>query len=220
MTGNLKYLLSGFLSLCITAFLFSLLLFVGTDSKKQERILKYGAMRLSTFDNESMDEKEDTTAETTPVVQAMKDLTMAEITMETPEMDMSISDVSIDFSTALVGTTPLGAMPGMASPMPSSGLSGGALSLGEVDEKPRAIFAPPPLYPGGQRGNHRVYVRITIFEDGTVQKAEPLTNSKFKKVFADSAADVVKTWRFTPCKKGGKAVRCIADQPFLFTQKR
>jgi protein TonB len=60
---------------------------------------------------------------------------------------------------------------------------------------------PPAAKAGGQRGN--VILQVLVGRDGTVQEAKFLQGSL---VFARSAIDAVRQWRFKPYSMNGRAV--------------
>lgn len=131
-----------------------------------------------------------------------------------------MAGMETDFSAELAGTVPMSGLPSLAPAGGPAAPSGGAMTLGEVDELPHPLYAPAPLYPAKQkrRGKEqKVFVRIVLHEDGTVKSARPLNRTDQTAPFHDAAVEAVLQWRFYPCKKGGKAVQCVADQPFSFS---
>ena len=86
-------------------------------------------------------------------------------------------------------------LPGLAAPV-SRGVSGGQL-----------IHSVPPVYPAQARllrSEGKVVLSAMIMEDGTVSDAKVVEGSP---VFAQSAIDAVKTWRYKPYELDGKPVK-------------
>jgi TonB family protein len=220
MAQSTKHAIGFFLGAGITALL-ALVLMLGTSSRGEpEKVLNHGAVRISPWTDKPASEDDVYATQDTPRIQQLENLNMSDMAIEMPQFDAHMAGMEMDFATELAGTVPMGGLP---SPAPAGGLagpSGGALSLGEVDELPHPLYAPPPLYPADQKrlGNERkVHVRIVLNEDGTVKSARPLNRTEQTAPFHEAAVEAVLQWRFFPCKKGGKAVRCVADQPFSFT---
>jgi protein TonB len=91
-------------------------------------------------------------------------------------------------------------------------------SMGDLDQKPRAIYQPAPTYPPelhkkGLEGT--VYVIFIIDRNGRV------TNAKVQKsthqAFERPALAAVRKWKFDPGKRGGKAVQFRMRVPITFS---
>jgi TonB family protein len=220
MAQSTKYAIGFFLGTAITALL-ALVLMLGTASREEpEARFKQGAVRISPWTDRPVSEEEIFATQDTPTVRQLEKLAMTDAAIEMPHLDARLAGVEMDFTAELAGTVPMSGLPSLA---PAGGLaspSGGALTLGEVDELPHPLYAPPPLYPADQKrvGNEqKVYVRIILNEDGSVRTASPLNRTARSAPFHDAAVAAVLQWRFYPCKKEGKPVQCVADQPFSFT---
>lgn len=224
MKQTAKYGLGFVLGTTVTALL-SMVLIVGTSSPVQPtRVLNQGSVRLSPLPSKTVAESEMYTTQNTPSMQPMEKINLADMAVEMPQFESSLSPMEMDFAPQIAGTAAVGGLPSLAAATaPAGGIAapgGGALTLGEVDELPYPLYAPSPLYPADQKrlGNEqKVYVRIVLREDGTVKSARPLRRTARTAAFHDAAVEAVRQWRFFPCKKGGKAVQCVADQPFSFS---
>lgn len=79
----------------------------------------------------------------------------------------------------------------------------------------------PPAYPKqslrlGEQG--KTVVQVELDELGRVAHVAIKTKSGFTRL-DEAAVNAVKTWRCTPAKRNGVAVRSVAEQPFNFTIK-
>ncbi len=92
-----------------------------------------------------------------------------------------------------------------------------AFSLSEIDQKPRAVFQSPPVYPAGMHGRKSEDVVSVIF---IVDPSGRVTNPRVEKstdaAFENPALDAVKRWKFEPAVKGGKRVACKMRVPIRF----
>lgn len=209
-------------TICIFLFLLA-----GTASRSTPaREPLYGAVRISTVlqDRAHDVEKPLATAEAPPAVRPLEPLVAIRTpTLQMPRLDFQPAPPSLAATPSLAVSLPSAGLPALPPVAPAVASSGGALTLGEVDEGPRPLFAPAPRYPlrdGVVAGQTRVLVRVTIGADGEVTDARPLDVNDELKPFADAAVAAVLRWRFVPCKKNGQAVACMADQPFTFSRSR
>ncbi|WBF66290.1 energy transducer TonB [Desulfovibrio subterraneus] len=205
----------------ITSFLLLFLLTGTFAGDTKESPPHHGAIRLSAFTEEPVQEDATYSTKEIPRIQHMEEVAaVAELSMEQPRLEMEMPSLDMDISPVAPGTIPMSGMPSLADAGALSAPGGGALTLGEVDEQPRALYAPSPAYPHRQRANGKersVIVRITLRRDGSVATAVPLNSTEETAPFLDAAVEAVLRWRFMPCKKGGQAVQCVADQPFAFS---
>lgn len=216
------YCLGTVLGVLVTLGLFSFLLVGTTINKPVEPAPDYGAVRLSSFKNRPVprNESQASLSESMPQVRRFQEIKMATPLMDLPSREPSLPGAEMDFTPSLAGTLPVGGLPSMAVAGGPASPGGGALTLGEVDEAPRAVFAPAPLYPAGTRYRDkkiRVVLRIILGKDGKVKKATALNPEPDLAPFYEAARGAVLQWRFTPGHKGGKPVACMADQPFSFS---
>lgn len=94
-----------------------------------------------------------------------------------------------------------------------------AISLSELDQKPRAIYQPNPRYPQElqKRGiSGTVYVMFVVGENGRVQniKVQKSTHKGFEK----PVLDALKKWKFEPGRRKGKPVPFRMRIPITFTK--
>ncbi len=210
-------------ALVVTFLLFSLLFFVNSVFHTTlDTTDRYGSVRLSQMNDAPTEEKEELfTTDKTIEVPEMEEISEVNLEVETPLLQVAMPSMRFEFAPELAGSVPVGSVPSLAdagaAPMPS----GGALTLGEVDELPRPIYAPAPMYPSNvtKKEEKTVIVRIVINADGSVSRATPLQKTAATEPFLDEALQSVLRWTFTPCKKEGRAVQCVAEQPFLFTPR-
>jgi len=214
------HIFASVLGVVVTGCLFSLLV-LGTTTSKVEIMPDYGAVKLSSYKDESSQEEEIYRVSDTPVpkMEEITDIKMTELQMDIPSPDLKLAGLEMDFAPAIVGTAPLSGMPEMAEAGTLAAPSGGALTLSEVDEKPRALYAPSPIYPSGYRKNKKikVAVRILINQRGEVERIIPRKVNAELLPYYKAAEEAISLWRFLPCRKRGKPVQCIAEQPVSFT---
>lgn len=205
----------------ITCFLLLFLLMGTFAGNTQESPPRHGAIRLSAFTEQPAQEDATYSTKEVPQVQHMEEVAaVAELSLEQPQLEMEAPSMDMDISPVAPGTVPMSGMPSIADAGALSAPGGGALTLGEVDEQPRVLYAPSPTYPHRQRAGGKeknVIVRITLRKDGSVATAVPLSSTEETAPFLDAAVEAVLRWRFMPCKKDGQAVQCEADQPFAFS---
>lgn len=205
----------------VTALLLAFLLAGSFSGSVPEKTQVHGAVRLSNYQEETVREEEMYATSDTPQVEPMEQVTApSEMNLDAPALEMDMPSMDMEMSPQVAGTIPIAGLSEIAAPSAHVAPSGGALTLGEVDELPRALYAPPPLYPMDAKAKDREYevkVRIILRKDGTVGKVEPLYETPESAPFHAAAVEAIKHWRFIPCKKGGKAVQCMADQPVTFS---
>ena len=93
----------------------------------------------------------------------------------------------------------------------------GAFGLGEIDQKPRAVYQAAPLYPNEMRGKKVegcVTLLFVVDASGKVQgpRVEKSTHPAFEK----PALEALKQWKFEPAVKGGQRVGCKMRLPMRF----
>lgn len=94
---------------------------------------------------------------------------------------------------------------------------GNAFSLGEIDQKPRAIFQAAPVFPNELRGKKLEGVVTVLFVvDQTGKVAQPRVEKSSHPAFEKPALDAVKQWKFEPAIKGGQRVPCKMRVPIRF----
>ncbi|ABB37257.1 TonB family protein [Oleidesulfovibrio alaskensis G20] len=180
----------------------------------------HGAVRLSSFTEAPVRETETYATRDVQQVQPLEKMSEMDVSLDSPQLEMDMPSMEMDFAPELAGTVPLSGVPSVASAGGLSAPSGGAFTLGEVDEQPRPLYAPAPLYPMQEKRLGRectVVVRILLAEDGTVKQATPVYAEDDTRTFHEAAVETVLRWRFVPCRKDGRAVQCIAEQPFTFS---
>lgn len=92
-----------------------------------------------------------------------------------------------------------------------------AFSLGDLDQKPRALVTVDPVYPAELRNRRLegvVFVIFVVEPDGRVgnMRIEKSPDPAFNK----PALDALKQWKFEPGVRGGKRVASKMRQPFRF----
>src|SRR3989338_1946584 len=84
-----------------------------------------------------------------------------------------------------------------------------AFSLTEIDQKPRIIFQPAPVYPPSLRSNNlEGVVSILFIVDPGGRVTNPRVEKSSHPPFEKPAIDAVKQWKFEPAIKGGQRVAC------------
>jgi TonB family protein len=92
-----------------------------------------------------------------------------------------------------------------------------ALSLAEIDQKPRAIFQASPLYPSEMRGKKlEGTVTLLFIVDATGKVSEPRVEQSSHPAFERPALEAVRQWKFEPAVKGGRRVSCKMRVPIRF----
>lgn len=94
---------------------------------------------------------------------------------------------------------------------------GAAFDLTEIDQGPRAVFQPAPLYPATLRGKKVEGVAVVIFiVDATGKVQNPRIESSSHPAFERPAVDAIKQWKFEPAVRAGQRVGCKMRQPIRF----
>lgn len=92
-----------------------------------------------------------------------------------------------------------------------------AFSLAEIDQKPRAIFQPTPLYPSVMRAKKVEGVVTVIFVvDASGKVTDPRVEKSTDPAFEKPALDAVKQWKFEPALRSGERVACKMRVPIRF----
>ena len=91
----------------------------------------------------------------------------------------------------------------------------------EVDEQPRAITQPSPIYP--RRSKYagveaRVVLRFTIGTDGIPADIRVISTTGVE--FSEAALAAIAQWRFQPAMKAGQPVAVRMVQPLSFTLRK
>lgn len=208
----------------VTALLLLFLLLGTVTQGKPEKPALRGAIRLSSIEEAPVNEEETYSTRDVPQVEPLEQtVSMEEVSMEEPRMEMDMPSMDLELAPELAGTLPMSGLASLAEPGALAAPGGGALTLGEVDEQPRPIYAPLPMYPAREKAlgkEVKVLVRIKLDRDGRVVEATPLELTDASRPFHEAAVQTVLQWRFVPCKKGNESVQCIADQPFAFSIAR
>lgn len=205
----------------ITACLLLLLLFVDSVFySPPEEPSRRGAIKLSSYERAPTQE-DSTSVEEVPEVPTLEKMAEVDMTLETPTMEMVAPSMIFDFAPEVAGTIAIAGVPSLSAAAAPAAMSGGAFSLGDVDELPRPIYAPTPAYPSHikNRTKETLRVRVLLGTDGKVMRVTPVNVKKSQVAFFEEVQATVMRWEFTPCKKGGKAVLCVAEQPFVFSPK-
>jgi len=87
----------------------------------------------------------------------------------------------------------------------------------EVDQPPTALVRIAPPVPNrlfGDARSLRVVLLLLIEPDGRVASARVVRSSGQPEFDTIVAQTVTESWEFTPALRRGKAVRCLAQQPF------
>jgi protein TonB len=129
-------------------------------------------------------------------------------------MNLSLSDISASLN-------PGG---GSGATILNNAIGGGAMqaamnsfSMGEIDQKPRAVYQEQPRLPATlRRGNvtGRVEVEFTVDVQGRVQN--PRVTSSSNPALNEPVIAAIKKWRFDPGTRGGKKVPFKIKMPFRF----
>ncbi|MCK4503915.1 MAG: energy transducer TonB [Desulfuromonadales bacterium] len=216
-----KYVVGFLFGVFITALL-SLVLIVGVGTTEQpETAPGYGVVRLAVLPAEpNANDDIAYSVHEIPSIQKYEALEVITPATEIPNFETSLANLEIDFAPEIAGTVALGGVPAVV-PVGGFGVAGGGvLTIGEVDELPHPIYAPTPIYPAAMKRigkEKKVLIRIVLDETGAVTAAEPINETEESAMFHQSAIATILKWRFFPCKKNGKAVKCVADQPIAFT---
>ncbi len=99
-----------------------------------------------------------------------------------------------------------------------AGVEDAVFSMGDLDQKPRAIYQPAPNYPSelqGKRVEGIVYVIFIIDKNGRVSNAK--VQKSTHQAFERPALAAIKKWKFDPGKRGGKPVPFRMRVPITFS---
>jgi protein TonB len=102
-------------------------------------------------------------------------------------------------------------------PGPGTGLGRVGISIGDLDNNPRATFQPAPIYPFEmKRGNIEGTVDVAFIVDtnGSVVNAYVVRSDNAG--FEDASLQAVRRWRFEPGIKTGHKVRYRMAQTLVF----
>lgn len=126
------------------------------------------------------------------------------------------SSVGGDFAEALSFSSG-GRIGGLGKVGAMEGIFESAFSLGEIDQKPRAVFQASPVFPIEMRGKKLEGVVIVLFVVDTNGKVtQPRIEKSSHPVFEKPALAAVKQWKFEPAIKGGQRVPCKMRVPIRF----
>ena len=95
-----------------------------------------------------------------------------------------------------------------------------AFSMADLDQKPRAVYQPDPVYPAALRSRKIDGVVTVIF---VVDANGRVANAKVEKssdpAFDKPALDAVRKWKFEPAMKEGRKVSAKMRAPIRFDTK-
>jgi len=95
-----------------------------------------------------------------------------------------------------------------------------AFSMADLDQKPRAVYQPAPVYPAALRSRKIDGVVTVIF---VVDANGKVANAKVEKstdpAFDKPALDAVRKWKFEPAMKEGRKVSAKMRAPIRFDTK-
>ena len=92
-----------------------------------------------------------------------------------------------------------------------------AFSLGEIDQKPRAVYQASPLFPADMRGKKIEGVVTLVFVvDPAGKVVRPRVEKSSHASFEKPALDALKQWKFEPAVKAGQRVNCKMRVPIRF----
>ena len=93
-----------------------------------------------------------------------------------------------------------------------------AFTLAELDQKPRAIVQPPPVYPYELRQRKvEGSVRLLFVVDASGRVVDPRVETASRPEFEKAALDAVRQWRFEPAVRNGQKVSCRMRIPLRFS---
>lgn len=90
-------------------------------------------------------------------------------------------------------------------------------SLSDLDQKPRVVYQPAPIYPpelSKKKMEGTVYVLFVVDKDGRVK--DPVVQKSTHPAFNNPALKAVKQWKFEPGKRQGKPVQFRMRVPITF----
>lgn len=98
----------------------------------------------------------------------------------------------------------------------------GVFDIADIDQPPRPVVQPPPMYPPAARQaglEGRVDVEFIVLADGTVTDVQVL-ESRPGAMFVSSAVSAVRQWRFEPARLRGEPVPVRVRVPLEFRLER
>lgn len=101
--------------------------------------------------------------------------------------------------------------------MKSAAGAEGILSMSDLDQRPRALYQPNPVYPPQlqkQGIGGTVYILFVVSEDGRVDKVK--VQSSPNPILEREALKAIRNWRFEPGRRGGKPVSFRMRVPITF----
>lgn len=222
----MRWATCGLCALLVNAALFILPLLVANPELPDEAPDNLGAVRLSALTTPRTETSEQNAADT-PRPETLQEIMPRETfdtaeAVEQPKLDFDLPQVEFDINPALAE--------GMAVPAVSAGAelaapaalpAGGALAIGELDERPALLFAPEPPYPmqAKRRGLAGcVRARLLVDERGNVARVE-IVDGENSDVFAQSVRITLERWRFRPGSKDGRPVCWTAIVPVTFDRE-
>lgn len=90
-------------------------------------------------------------------------------------------------------------------------------SLSDLDQKPRVVYQPAPIYPSElskKKMEGTVYVLFVVDKDGRVK--DPVVQKSTHPAFNNPALKAVRQWKFEPGKRQGKGVQFRMRVPITF----
>lgn len=90
-------------------------------------------------------------------------------------------------------------------------------SMGDLDNRPKAVFQTAPQYPSELRKEKKkgqVYLVFVVDRDGKVKN--PQVKKSSHPAFEKAALDAVKQWKFEPATRDGKKVMAKMAVPITF----
>lgn len=98
------------------------------------------------------------------------------------------------------------------------GAADSVFGLTELDEKPRPLYQPSPVYPHelrSRRAAGTVYVLFVVDQAGKVM--DPRVETSTHQAFEKPALEAVRQWKFEPATRQGQKVSCRIRVPIRFT---
>ncbi|WP_319542088.1 energy transducer TonB [uncultured Pseudodesulfovibrio sp.] len=187
---------------------------------------EYGAVSLSMSPSPSPNQKtekdtQDAPDQTEPeqvqeFAPPMQDISF---TPQQPTAQIDLPDVQFTINPRLATGMSLPAPASFSAPAASAPtLTGGSLSIGELDNTVSPIFSPPPNYPREAkrlRIESTIQAKMYVDENGNVTKVE-IIDGNHADLFASELERVLRKWRFKPGTKDGKKVKWHAVIPINF----
>jgi len=95
-----------------------------------------------------------------------------------------------------------------------------AFSMADLDQKPRAVYQPAPVYPAALRSRKIDGVVTVIFVvDSNGRVADAKVEKSSDPAFDKPALDAVRKWKFEPAMKEGRKVSAKMRAPIRFDTK-